>query len=205
MNDGTAALTQPRVVPFETAHPAEQEEKTIETADFDFVEVVDQFETPLLRYVMHLTGKANAADPEDVVQEVFLRLHGQVEQHGSASIRNMKSWLYRVAHNRVMDLTRRKAAEQKATTAQEELVESDQADPTDGLAELVRKEAGDRAMSELQHLPEEEKHVILLKVVHGMKLREISEITGLTTGNIDYRIKRGLKTLATRLKAGGVI
>jgi len=181
MNDGTASLTQPRVVPFETAHPAEQEEKTIETADFDFVEVVDQFETPLLRYVMHLMGTANAADPEDVVQEVFLRLHGQVEQHGSASIRNMKSWLYRVAHNRVMDLTRRKAAE------------------------LVRKEAGDRAMSELQHLPEEEKHVILLKVVHGMKLREISEITGLTTGNIDYRIKRGLKTLATRLKAGGII
>ena len=120
-------------------------------------------------------------------------------------IRNMKSWLYRVAHNRVMDLTRRKAAEQKATTAQEELAESDQADPTDELAELVRKEAGDRAMSELQHLPEEEKHVILLKVVHGMKLREISEITGLTTGNIDYRIKRGLKTLATRLKAGGII
>jgi RNA polymerase sigma-70 factor (ECF subfamily) len=139
------------------------------------------------------------------VQEVFLRLHGQVEQHGSASIRSMKSWLYRVAHNRVMDLTRRTAAEQKATTAQEELTDSEQFDPVDGLADLVRKEAGDRAMSELQRLPEEEKHVILLKVVHGMKLKEISEITGLTTGNVDYRIKKGLKTLATRLKAGGVI
>ncbi|HUU67996.1 MAG TPA: sigma factor, partial [Planctomycetota bacterium] len=63
---------------------------------FDFAAAVSEFETPLLRYVRQFFGN-DAESAEEVVQEAFLRLHRQVEQHGAASIENMPSWLFRVA------------------------------------------------------------------------------------------------------------
>jgi len=57
----------------------------------------------------------------------------------------------------------------------------------------------------LHRLPEEQRQVLLLRVVQGMKLREISEVTGLSVGNAGYRISEGLQELARRLKARGVI
>jgi len=180
-----------------------------QTETLDFVEVLDRFESPLLRYVTHVLGANDgAADPEDIVQETFLRLHRQIEQKGAESIRNLQSWLFRVAHNMALDVCRRRERERKAKNSAQQESSADspeEQDALDGLAEMVRREACDRAMEELQKLPEEEKHVILLKVVHGMTLREIGEITGLTTGNVDYRIKRGLATLARKLREEGTI
>ena len=60
-------------------------------------------------------------------------------------------------------------------------------------------------MSQLQTLPEEERQVILLRIVEGLNLREISEITGLTEGNVDYRINKALRELTGRLKDAGVV
>lgn len=61
------------------------------------------------------------------------------------------------------------------------------------------------AVAELQSLPEEQKSVILLKVIHGLTLRETGEITGLKIGTVNYRLTQGLQTLAKRLKARGAI
>ena len=208
MEQAASSITQQTLV-----RPAEaerqQEVEVGQTQTLDFVEVLDRFESPLLRYVTHVLGSnGGAADPEDIVQETFLRLHRQIEQKGAESILNLQSWLFRVAHNLALDVCRRRDRERKAKNSAREESSNDSSenqDALDGLAEMVRREACDRAMEELQRLPEEEKHVILLKVVHGMTLREIGEITGLTTGNVDYRIKRGLAALARRLKEGGII
>jgi len=179
-----------------------------QTETFDFVEVVTRFETPLLRYATQVLGLGQGIDPQDVVQEAFLRLHRQIEQNGNGSIHNLQSWLFRVAHNLALDACRKHERERKAKAGATQETSSQTSDvegALDGLAEMVHKEACERAMAELQNLPEDEKHVILLKIVHGLTLREIGETTGLTIGNVDYRIKRGLKMLSERLKQAGVI
>lgn len=179
-----------------------------QTETFDFVEVVTRFETPLLRYATQVVGPGQGIDPQDVVQEAFLRLHRQIEQNGNGSVHNLQGWLFRVAHNLALDACRKRERESKAKVGatQETASQASEAESAlDGLAEMVHKEACERAMAELQNLPEDEKHVILLKIVHGLTLREIGETTGLTIGNVDYRIKRGLKMLSERLKQAGVI
>jgi RNA polymerase sigma factor (sigma-70 family) len=70
---------------------------------------------------------------------------------------------------------------------------------------MVHREACSIAMSELQTLPEEERQVILLRIVEGLNLREIGEITGLSVGNVDYRINKALRELTGRLKNAGVV
>ena len=162
-------------------------------------EAVSRYETPLLRYAGQLLGRGAEHEAEDLVQEAFLRFYRQAARDGTGSVRNVSTWLFRVTHNLAMDFFRSRGR-QVADEARETPTA-----PADALEEMMHREACDKAMSELHRLPEEQRQVLLLRVVHGMKLREISEVTGLTTGNAGYRISQGLQELARRLKAGGVI
>ena len=161
---------------------------------------VSQYETPLLRYVGQLLGRGMAHEAEDVVQETFLRYYRESSRDGAA-VRNVSTWLFRVAHNLTMDALRRRVRQSKSEAR---LGNASPAQP-DALEKLAHRESCDEALAELHRLPEEQRQVLLLRVVQGMKLREISEVTGLSVGNAGYRISEGLQELARRLKARGVI
>jgi RNA polymerase sigma factor (sigma-70 family) len=172
----------------------------------DFAAIVARFESPLLRYVAPLAPSADEA--EDIVQDAFLRLHRQVASRGRASITNLSSWLYRVAHNVARDAGRRASRRDAAHASLTEQAAADPAatlDEADQLGELERQEAADRAMAELKQLPDHQQEVLLLKITQNMTLRQIAEATGLTVGNVGYRINQGLLELTKRLKRAGVI
>jgi RNA polymerase sigma factor (sigma-70 family) len=174
---------------------------------FDFPAVVARFQTPLLRYVRHLHCEG-WDQAQDIVQDVFLRLHRQVGAQGPASIGNLSTWLYRVAHNAAMDAGRKRSAaarmaKQTSDQARERLAQADNA--PGALGELEHKEACDKALAELDKLPEEHKQLLLLRVTQEMTLRQVSQITGLSIGNAAYRINQALALLTRRLKESGVI
>jgi RNA polymerase sigma-70 factor (ECF subfamily) len=164
-------------------------------------DVVSRYETPLLRYVGQLLRRNSRHEIEDLVQETFLRYYRQVSRNGHGSVRNTSTWLFRVAHNLTMDAIRTRQRQKKDDARPG----SPGPAPADALEELVHREARDVALAELHRLPEEQRQVLLLRVIHGMKLREISEVTGLTTGNAGYRISEGLQELTRRLKERGII
>jgi len=190
------------------AMPAIRGKPVVASQTFDFAAAVSQFETPLLRYVRQLFGN-DAESAEEVVQESFLRLHRQVEQHGAESIENLSSWLFRVAHNQAISVRRRRELERKL---REEAIADAAAETHPGVApapdaleELVRRELCDLVMAEVRKLPDEQKEVLLLKVIQGFTLREIGEITGVALSSVSYRINQGLRELAQRLKAQGLV
>ncbi len=173
---------------------------------FDLAAVVDRYESPLLRYVGQLLGAAE--EVEDVVQDTFLKLHGQVARRGAESIAHLSSWLFRVAHNLAMDVGRkrkRRAALQQRVMADPVInpVEVQRLPAPD--EKLGRREACEMAVAELQTLPDEQRQVVLLKIIQGLTLREISEITGLKIGTVNYRLTQGLRALSERLKRAGAI
>src|SRR6185295_10815019 len=55
-------------------------------------ELFTALESPLLSYALRLVGQLSVA--EDLVQEAFMKLHGQF-----AEVREPKRWLYRTVHN----------------------------------------------------------------------------------------------------------
>jgi len=174
---------------------------------FDFVATVDRYETPLLRYVGQFLGPDRDA-AEETVQEAFLRLHRQVNGRGPASIDNVASWLFRVAHNLAVSSLRKRELERRArdhvtTEARADCNES--AEPTDALDAMVRQEMCDRALAELQTLPERHKQVVLLKIIQGFSFRQIAEITGMSVGHVSYRLNQALREMSRRLKNAGLI
>jgi len=174
---------------------------------FDFAGTVEKFETPLLRYAGHLIGPNNS-ETEDVVQEAFLRLHRKVERDGADSINNISVWLYRVTHNLAMDtgrkLTRRKKASEKLTR---DAIEEETASVAEeeALGAMIRREVCDRAMAELKKLPEDLRNVVLLKIIQGLTMSQISEVVGISASNVCYRLSQALRTISGKLKEAGLI
>ena len=174
---------------------------------FDLTAVVKEYETPLLRYVTQLIGVASD-EAQDVVQDTFLRLHRQVAKRGARSVKHLSSWLFRVAHNLGMDAGRRRSRQKKALG---KIMDDPVMNPAETPAALIpagelgHREACRLAMSELQQLPDEQRNVMLLKIIQGFTLQEISDVTGLKMGTVNYRLSQGLRTLSQRLKDAGAI
>ncbi len=174
---------------------------------FDFAATVDEFETPLLRYAVRIIGHVGH-EVEDVVQEVFMRLHKQVTDKGVGSIGSVRVWLFRVAHNLAIDVGRKRTRRAKAGDRIRHNAEREQADSElamDTLGQMERREAAEAAMAELDELPDSQRQVVLLKVVEGMTMREIAKVVGISPSNVCYRMNQGLRTVAKRLKETGVI
>ncbi len=166
-------------------------------------EAVERFETPLLRYVLHVM-RCSREDAEDIVQEAFLRLHRQWVKQGQDSVADLAPWLYRVTHNLVLDAVRKGQRQRKV---RDQMVEAARENTADGnaIGDLEHREACQRAMAAVHELPESQRELLLMKIVSGMSLRQIGAVTGMTVGNAGYHVQRALEQVARRLKRESVI
>lgn len=173
----------------------------------DLMAVVAHYQSPLLRYVGQMLDRVDH-EAEDVVQEAFVRLHRQVAGHGSGSVKHLTTWLFRVAHNLTIDLLRRRSRRKRMPETSIDaavLSEEQAADELDALGEVLRQEARQVALRELAQLDDQQRQVVLLKVIQGMTLRQVAEVVGISVSLVNYRLNQGLTELARRLRRAGVV
>jgi RNA polymerase sigma-70 factor (ECF subfamily) len=171
-----------------------------------FGRVVADHEAKLLRYIGGLIGDRDAA--QDVVQEVFLKLHQQIAKNGWDSIEHLPTWLSRVAHNQAIDIARKKHREKeviKESTQEQPPAEATQGDPGEAAGEgsLEDREMQGIAVEELRKLPPDLREPLLLKVYQGLTVRQIAQVTGMSNTMVFNRTAEALKTLAQRMKERG--
>ncbi len=155
-------------------------------------EVFLREEAPLLRYAYGLTGRRETA--EDLVQEAFLRLHRHWQE-----VLNPRAWLFRSVHNLAVNHLRRSNTETDLESQPESAVPAP--DPGDALG---RMEAIGSLRLLVAELPPEDRRLIRLKYFHHYKYQEIARKTGLSAGNVGYRLHHLLKQLADSLRRLGV-
>ncbi len=151
-------------------------------------------ESALLRYAFSLVGRRAIA--EEVVQEVFLQLH-----HHWDNVENPRAWLYRSVRNRSYNHIR----DHKREVLTEDKAEGEVDDRGDAPDEaLGRMEASGYLRLLMAELEEADRELVQLKYYEGLKYREISERTGLSVGNVGYRLHHILKQLAEKLRQIGI-
>jgi RNA polymerase sigma-70 factor (ECF subfamily) len=173
----------------------------------DLMAVVAHYQSPLLRYVGQMLGRIDH-EAEDIVQEAFVRLHRQVAGHGSGSVKHLTTWLFRVTHNLTIDMLRQRSrgrGSPETTVDPSVLSEEQAADELDALGEVLRQEARQVALRELAQLGEQQRQVVLLKVIQGMTLRQVAEVVGVSVSLVNHRLNQGLTELARRLRRAGVV
>lgn len=153
--------------------------------------VFEAEESGLLRYALGLTGRRAVA--EETVQEAFLRLHGLW-----AEVENPRAWLYRCVRNLALNHRRDHRPE---TELSEEAPAPETALPAETLA---RAEAVGAMRLLLAELPAEDRALVQLKYQDELKYQEIGRRTGLSAGNVGYRLHHVLKALADGLRRAGI-
>lgn len=154
---------------------------------------VEQFQAPLLRYAEQIL-RQQPDEAQDVVQETFLRLHRALAKR--TPIKNLSAWLYRVAHNLAMDVHRR--ADRHNRIEQVLAAEEPQTTPP-AINAMTKMEAQKAALEELHKLPEKQRRVLLLKIIQGMTMQEVADVTGCSIATVHYHMTRGLQALNKRL------
>ncbi|MCF7733039.1 MAG: sigma-70 family RNA polymerase sigma factor [Akkermansiaceae bacterium] len=155
-------------------------------------EVFAKEESPLLRYAYGIVGQRETA--EDLVQEVFLRLHTHWDE-----VTNPRAWLFRSVRNLALNHLR-KSRSQTALDSQPELP-SAEPDPEQALGQL---EAIGSLQFLIAELPPQDQQLIRLKYQRKLKYDQISQQTGLSVGNVGYRLHHLLKNLADSLRKLGI-
>lgn len=148
-----------------------------------------QEESGLLRLAILLVGQREVA--EEMVQEVFLRLHLKWEE-----VEQPRAWLYKSLKNRILNHLR---DERSVTPDSDEFVASVANKEESTIDVVSRLEAIHLVRGLLDSLPEEDRNLLRLKYFEGMRYREISEQTGQSVGHIGNRLHHLLKRLAKKL------
>lgn len=140
-----------------------------------------------------LTG--NAADAEDVAQEVFVRLWTKAPDWRPGAAR-LSTWLYRVAFNLSIDWQRRSRRQAERPLDDAAVLE----DPAPGAEETLAAKGRDRAVETAIHgLPERQRAAILLTYAEGFSNAEVAEILETSVKSVESLLVRARRELQSRL------
>ena len=120
----------------------------------------------LHRYCARLMG--SVIDGEDVVQDTLAR--ALVALDDVEETPQLRPWLFRIAHNRALDLLRSRAV-RKAEPIEAAIDIADEANP-DPMEVLMRQEAVETAVSRFAELPLVQRSVVILKDVLDESLKD---------------------------------
>ena len=153
--------------------------------------IYDEYHQLIYRYVYRQVGDVETA--RDLTAEVFHRLL-RTAQSGGDPDRHPKAWLYRTAHNIVVDHYRRQQHRRHLPLDDELMIAND--DPA-GSAE--RHLSGAQVRAALQHLTPDQRQVITLKFLEGLSNQEVAVVLDKPVGAVKSLQHRGLAALQRQL------
>ena len=149
-------------------------------------------ESALLRYAFGLTGVRETA--EDLVQDAFLKL----QQHWD-EVRQPRPWLYRCLKNLALNHLRHRRRETPLDDTHEWESPGRTAD-----GNLGRLEALGTLRMLMAELDADDRALLELKYREDLKYDQIAVRTGMSSGNVGYKLHHLLKGLAESLRRMGV-
>lgn len=154
----------------------------------------------VFRYLLHHCGKRAAA--EEMFQDVWMNL---IKTRASyAATARFASFLYRCAHNRLVDYYRAQGKVFEVPVDEDdgtgesaaELADDSAADPA---AKAERRETSEQVRVALKRLPAAQREAFLLQQESGMSLAEIAALTGVPAETVKSRLRYALAKLRLEL------
>ncbi|MGQ9682645.1 MAG: sigma-70 family RNA polymerase sigma factor [Anaerolineae bacterium] len=156
-------------------------------------EIYDCYAGRIYSYLYYRLGDAHLA--EDLTGTVFLKMLEAIHGDKSWNV-SFSGWLYRIAHNLVVDHYRR--GRQDQCVVLDERVAAREQDPFQVVQERLDSERLRKAIS---RLTDEQALVVTLKFAEGLSNAEVAEIMGKTEGAIKSLQFRAMASLRRILEA----
>lgn len=137
-------------------------------------------------YAFLYTYFHNAADTEDALQSVYLKIKMNISGYRVGT--NARAWILQIAKHYALNEIRRR----KLETVSDEIVEanvSQVAEVSMGITDIMQKV-----------LSEEEQRIVTLHVLWDYKHREIAKMLDCPLGSVTSKYKRAMEKMRTALK-----
>jgi len=137
-----------------------------------FGELYKAYVDAIYRYIYFRVG--TEVEAEDLTDEAFVRAWEALPEFRPSASYSFSAWLYRIAHNLVVDSYRRRSP---VTFSRDELDKNRTRLPSVEEEAQIRHEASNLVKA-VQHLNDLEQDVIVLRFVEGLSHREVAQVIG---------------------------
>lgn len=160
-----------------------------------FGELYNRYVTRIYNYVFYRTG--NHHDAEDLTARVFHRALQHLPRYEDRGL-PFSAWLYRIAHNLVVNW-HRDTKRRKFLSLDELVLRSFRTDAPEEAAERVDEQ--EQLLDVVRTLPQDRQQLLVLKFVERLSNAEIGEIMGRSEGAIKSLYHRTLLALREEMEA----
>lgn len=174
---------------------ADEEQLLAKAMQFDDAalgELYDRYEARIYGYIYRRTGDQVLA--EDLTAQVFLKMLESIRDQ-KAWHSSFSGWLYRIAHNLVVDTYRRKGRHGAVDLEDVPQTAAESQNPEETVEQTLDAE---RLRSAIRRLTDEQAEVVSLRFLEGYSIAEVAGMMNRTEGAIkalQYRAVAALRTL----------
>ncbi|MBI5063498.1 MAG: RNA polymerase sigma factor [Desulfatitalea sp.] len=169
-----------------------------------FHQLADLFQAEIFRMIYYRTR--SRMDAEDLTQDVFLRAFKHIGRLVSPAL--FRSWLYRIAVNRVRDHRRRQRIRSMfcmVSMDEEGFQETEEmAAPPEAAQNLARGKFWDQVRDIMSRLPRMEREVFYLRFFDQLSIKEITEALHKNESTIKTHLYRALGKVKAAAEAAGL-
>lgn len=149
--------------------------------------VWEEFSAKLKQFILkHVANEANA---EDILQDVFLKIHTHIDSLRAED--KLQSWIYQIARNAIYDYYRN----QKITTGLPETFHL----PEEPSSTDAERELAPYIKAMVDCLPEVYRQALILTEYQGLTQRELADQLGLSFSGAKSRVQRAREKLKALL------
>jgi RNA polymerase sigma factor (sigma-70 family) len=158
--------------------------------------IISRYKRKVFGIAYKFTGRFEEA--EDLTQEVFFKVYKAL--HSYKKEQDFSWWLVSISRNACIDYYRSVKRERKILSGDVNDLKNFK---FQGMTPQGNMEAAERARSvrqSLGELPEDLRHVLILRDLQGLSYKEIADQLNLAEGTVKSRIHRGRAELADKIK-----
>ena len=168
-------------------------------------QLIDRHSNRVRDYIRMMVKDHDLAD--DILQETFIKAVQVIDDGRYADTGKFLSWMLRIAHNKVIDYFR---SQKSAKTVNE----SESGYNVLGTLRFADSSVEDRLISEqialdvrrlVDHLPQEQREVVMLRYYSGLSFQEIAEQTNVSINTALGRMRYALINLRKMIKDNDII
>lgn len=162
--------------------------------------LVERYRRPLYAFILRMLQRGGDAD--EIFQEVWLRA---IRSMDSFDNRNLLSWLFRIAHNLMIDRIRVQGRTMSIDQAiggenSPSLMDTLKSEAEDPAKQAAQRDMAAKVADLVTRLPPEQREVFVMRTEAELPFKEIARIQGVSINTALARMQYALSKLRAGLK-----
>lgn len=159
--------------------------------------LMERYQGPLFHYIRRIS-QLPKDDIEDLLQEVFIKIYQKLNEYDE--VLKFSSWVYRIAHNHVIDHFRKTNVRPQTNTLEDYEWEKIVHASIHIEKEIMNKDCVEKIRECIQKMPLMYKEILILRFIEEKEYEEIMDILKKPKGTVATLIKRGKELLVKQMK-----